>query len=443
VIKYRYEGEIIPETELIKIIKDWKTTDQQRAIDLEMYYKGKNTKILKRQLVKDETDAPDNKVPVPYGRKLVKTVQGYMYKPGLIQYEFDGDDTQIRQIFKDNWEPSKTSNIRAYSVADGYSYELHYTESNGESVSPRFTLVKASQGFMIWDYSIEPKKQAFVYEYQINEDLYYDVYYDKLIVKYSYDDKKKQLKEVEVGQHFYKDVPVIYNANNDEEISDIGLVKSLIDAYDVLMSDSLNEFDRFAWAYLKLVGVMPSDEDIKDMKQKRVFGNLDDPDAISFLTKDIPTDYIEMMRKWVRNEIHSQSFIPDLEEIKTSSSASGVSIDRFIYVLEYTATDKESMTRIALQERLSLMRNLPNLTIPEAKIIMLRNTPANDKEKAELFNIYWGKLSEKTVITHFAPQVEDVDEELKLIKKMKEEHRANMPDLDNIPDEEAEDEIEE
>ena len=78
-------------------------------------------------------------------------------------------------------------------------------------------------------------------------------------------------------------------------MGDFEAVQPLIDAYDVLMSDSMNEFDRFAWAYLVLKGFQLSKNDVEDIKFKRVFQNLDEKSAIEFLTKEIPTEFVKHM----------------------------------------------------------------------------------------------------------------------------------------------------
>jgi SPP1 family phage portal protein len=430
IIKYQMTEEMIPKKDLMKLIKEWGRDIQPVMVTLEQYYKARNTHILSRTMVKGEAGSPDNKIPISYGRKLVKTVQGYMYKPGNIQYIFEEgeDDTKIREIFKDNDEQVKTSTIRTYAIADGNSYELHYVDTINGEAKPRFTIIKASKGFMVYDYAIEPNKNAFIYEYRQGDDLFYKVYYDSAIITYLYDTKTAQLIQKEEATHLYGEVPVIDHRNDFERESDIIIVKKLIDAYDVLMSDSMNEFDRFAWAYLLLTGIELTEEDLKKIKEMRVFQQLDSKDAVSFLTKEIPTAYIEFMKKWIRSEIHAQSFIPDLEEVNFGGQTSGVSIDRFIYIMEYTAVDKEAFTKIALQQRFTLMRNLPTLEIPEAKIIMLRNTPATDSRDAEIANKYLGILSKRTILENYSPAVEDVEEELIRI----EEEKEDIPDLDNI-----------
>ena len=54
--------------------------------------------------------------------------------------------------------------------------------------------------------------------------------------------------------HFYGDVPVIEVINNNDRTGDFEKVMTLIDAYNNLESDSMNDFDYFSDAYLFLKG---------------------------------------------------------------------------------------------------------------------------------------------------------------------------------------------
>lgn len=439
-VKYDLKGNKIPDKDLLVIIQDYEKNQKLWYDKLEAYYEAKNTNILSRELGEPAArGVPDNRIPVSYARKLVKTISGYLYKPGNIQYSFDGNDTRIRDLFELDKEPVKTSEIRKQTIISGIAYELHYfVKKVNESIRDDFVLIKPQHGFMIYDYSIDPNKIAFVRMYKRGENKFYDVYYVNSILTYMLNKNKNALELIEELENVYREIPVIEHRNNKEGMGDIEPILKLIDAYDVLVSDSLNEFDRFAWAYLLLTNDM-DDDDIKNVKKKRIFadGIIDGKKAVDFLTKDINHEFIKYMTDLVKSEIHMQSFIPDLNDIKFSGAASGVSIDKFIYMIEYTCTDKEAYTILALRDRFSLYRNTPNLgEIPKVDIIVNRNTPSDDLAAAQIFEKYDGRLSQRTLIENYAPAVEDVDEELKRLEEEKEANQINFGF--NEPEEEEE-----
>jgi SPP1 family phage portal protein len=188
----------------------------------------------------------------------------------------------------------------------------------------------------------------------------------------------------------------------------------LIDAYDVLASDSMNEFDRFAWAYLLLVGFQLKEKDLKEIKRKRVFEKLPDKSAVDFLTKDIPTEFIQFMANWIKQEIHKQSFIPDIDELKFSGAVSGVAIDKFIYLMEYVAVDKESFYHLGLKKRLKMINRItPFKDLNKIEIQFTRNLPNNEVEKVDNYVKLDGRgISRETLIKHYLTWVKDPQAEL-------------------------------
>jgi len=233
--------------------------------------------------------------------------------------------------------------------------------------------------------------------------------------------------------HFYKQVPLAIYKNNEEQIGDFAPVIRLINAYDVLMSDSMNEFDRFAWAYLLLKGMSLSQEGAEKVKRQRVFEQLEDTGDVAFLTKTIDTDFIKFMADLLRSEIHRQSGIPNLEDYD-GAGASGKTLTKFIYLMELFTDPKESYFKDGLFKRAELINAILSMTgsggdVSEMDVVMTRNTPDNSDEQAEIFNKYAGGISAKTRIEHFADFVDDPEEELKMV----EEEQSILGDIFDNP----------
>jgi SPP1 family phage portal protein len=192
------------------------------------------------------------------------------------------------------------------------------------------------------------------------------------------------------------------------------------------MSDSMNEFDRFAWAYLIFKGYQPPSEmEARDIKRKKIFG-VDADGAVQFLTKDINSDFIKFMAEWIRKEIHKQTHVPDfLDAGKTGDSLSGVAIDKLLYDFEFVAATKEALFKDGLYQRIQLINNvmgqgravfgLDDSPAGLVDITFNRNKPSNYIENADLAQKYTGILSQQTIIKEFAPFVDSVDDEMELI----------------------------
>ena len=405
----------------------------------EKYYKGENPTISKRKAPENTGNTPDNKIPVSYARKIIKTVVGYMYKPGLIFYSSDNKKyfEGIKTVYQLNREPLKSALLGKQTSLYGTGYELHYTDENSQ---PRFSKVSEREIIPLYDNSIEPQLIAAIRFYNLKntdggETTKINVYYPDRIQNCEMTKGGGGFKTIDEIKHYYGQVPLVVYYNNEEEAGDFDNVKPLIDAYDVLFSDSLNEFDRFAWAYLILKGLVLDKDDAENVKDKRIF-EMDLEGGVEFLTKDIPHEFIEFMTSLVRKEIHKQSHVPDfLDNAQTGDSLSGVAISKLLYDFEFIAATKEAYFKEGLYKRIELISTVQKIkmgksgSIYDIDIIMNRNIPQNDKENAEIFNLYAGQgISKETLIDKFANFVEDAQEEMKKY----EAEQGESVDLDNI-----------
>jgi SPP1 family phage portal protein len=269
------------------------------------YNEGKNTAILSR--VFKNTDAPHNNTPVSYARKIINTVSGYMFKPGLIGYTSENDAylEALKDIFYKNDEDVKSSMLGRQICIQGVGFELHYTDGT----DPRFAKVEAEEMIAVYDYELEPNLIAGIRHYRKGKEWKVEVYYADSIDYFRLEDAERpgdqaRLIREKEAPHLYGMVPLVVYSNNEEQVGDFEPVLPLIDAYDILVSDSMNEFDRFAQAYLVLKGLSMKRDDAAELKQKRIFENVPADGGVDFLTKDIPSGYIEFMTGLVRKEIH-------------------------------------------------------------------------------------------------------------------------------------------
>ena len=89
------------------------------------------------------------------------------------------------------------------------------------------------------------------------------------------------------------------------------------------VKDSMNEFERFAWAYLIMKGMLMDKEGVENIKNTRVLSLLNKEDSVEFLTKDINAEYIKFLSELIRGEIHRQSGLPNLDDYKFGGGTSG------------------------------------------------------------------------------------------------------------------------
>lgn len=424
------------------------------AKKLNSYYKGENTYISSRPRPAEESaeGAPDNRIQVPYGRKLINTVVGYMYRPGFIQYS-SSDDTYkdlLSQTFFANGEQSKTSRIGKITSIQGVAYELHYTRNpDGNDPKPRFALLPPEDFLPVYSNDIEPEIVAGIYRHwQVKNGksvAHMDIYYEDSIESYisqSESSSFSDMVKIDEVAHGYGMVPVAVYRNNDELCGDFEHIVTLIDAYDVLLSDSMNEFDRFAWAYLILKQLAMDEDDIKDIKIKRVIEVMENG-GVEFLTKEIQHEFILFMRDWIKEEIHKQTHIPDFSDDHFSGQQSGIALRYKLADLENVASVKEIGFREGLMRRFELLnafwrtRGIPTPELDDIDITMQRNVPANYEEQANIVSKLRGNVSQKTLLDKIITFVEDSAEEIERLQEELDVYGGIGDDLED------EDEIDE
>ena len=204
--------------------------------------------------------------------------------------------------------------------------------------------------------------------------------------------------------HTFGAVPIVVYKNNEENIGDFELVLSLVDAYDKIVSDNVNDLEYFVDAYLVLYGMMGTDkDDIAAMKENRVI-LMDDNARAEWLTKQINDGYIENLKTRINEDIHKFSFCPSMTDMEFASNASGVAMKYKLMGLENSTAKKEASFKKGIQRRIELMCNIlrvmgTDYDYREIEIVFTRNTPANIVEIAEVLNNVGHLLSEETQIS--------------------------------------------
>lgn len=439
--------------EITEIIKWFKEHERDAILLRQDYAKGNNPVILERKI---PPDSPQNKIPVSYARRMTQMISSYMYRDGLITYTTDNKQylNDLMEVYDDNHEGLHTEQIGQQVSIQGFGYEhVYFPRSlNGEmnsSMMPRLVKMPAESSIPIYNFDIEPMLTHFIYFYERkDQELEYieawnakghDIYVRKL------GGDGGDIKRIDRKGHGFNRVPFIVYENNEDMIGDFSCVVPLINAYDVLMSDSMNEFDRFAYAYLIIKGLVLSKKDAQQIKYKRLIQGLGKDDIVEFLTKDINSDFVKFMAEWVRAEIHRQSGLPNLDDYKFGTNASGETLGKFIYLMELFTDPKASYFKKGLFDRIKLItENKWNYKPSDIDIVMTRNTPDASQDQADLFTKYAGEISLKTRIEQFADFVDNADKE---IAQLEEEKQNAMVNLDNMfgqnnQDEDMEDEEE-
>ena len=294
-------------------------------LKLENYYNAKND-ILSRTM--RDSSKPNNKIANSYASYITDTLVGYFVgKP--ISYNGNDPDilNELQMIFEYNDEADENAELAKNASIYGIAYELLYMNDN----VVRFKSLDPKECIPIFDDTLDNNLLAFI-RYYDNYDVVQDktitiieVITDKETVRYQTTSTLGSLTFIESYPHYFGMVPVAIYKNNEEESGDFEQVISLIDAYDKLESDSLNDFEYFVDAYLALYGFTAEPEDIAEMKENRVL-LMDEGTSAEWLIKDTSDNNIENIKNRIDADIHKFAKCPNLADKEFASNASGVAI---------------------------------------------------------------------------------------------------------------------
>ena len=399
-------------------------------LKLENYYNAKN-EILSRTM--RDTTKPNNKIANSYASYITDTLVGYFVGKPI---SYSGNDTnvlnELQMIFEYNDEADENAELAKNASIYGIAYELLYMNEN----VVRFKSLDPKECIPIFDDTLDNNLLAFI-RYYDNYDVVQDktitiieVITDKETVRYSTTSTLGNLTFIESYPHYFGMVPIAIYKNNEEESGDFEQVISLIDAYDKLESDSLNDFEYFVDAYLALYGFTAEPEDIAQMKENRVL-LMDEGTSAEWLIKDTSDNNIENIKNRIDADIHKFAKCPNLADKEFASNASGVAIKFKLLGTENKVAIKERKFKRGLQQRLELLANIKGVLANgfdwrSIDIIFTRNIPANDTDIANMVNTLSGIVSEETLLAQI-PFVEDVAGEIERLDKEKEKDKENNP----------------
>lgn len=422
------------------------------------YYIGKNTTITTKKEV--DRDNPDSRISVSYSRTMTSVVKGYMYKPNNITYTCEDEIylEKLEEIFEANNEPLKTSENGEAQSKFGIGVEVLYTDKlnpddylNNETI-PYFCNVNPKEVVLVYSmnmyekligairfYVIEKNEKLNIKKYKV------EVYYKLKVVEYEMIEDAAGQKELTVLQeypNYFNDIPFVTYKNNNECHADYEPIKPLIDAYDVMMSDAVNEIQRFANAYLIIKNYIPFNEEdgaerekvMETLKSKRLLQFMDSTGTAEFLTRSIPSDFFNVVKMTLREDIQYHSHIPDFRS-KNFENASGKSILYSLFDFENLCADKQALFEVGLRRRIELINNflrIKAVDIDKVNIKFVRNLPIDLQEKVTSFVQLAGtnKIADEDLLAILPKEIiPDIGKAIERINKQKEEE-MNMFNLD-------------
>lgn len=419
---------------LVKCIAEHKRLIE-RYDKLNNYYDGEH-KILSRTLTTESL--PNNKIVANHAEYITDMATGYVFG-APITYSGNGAD-ELNKIFTEIDEDSHNNELALDMSIFGVGYELLYMNDD-EVPYPELAVVSPLNSFLVVDSTVKQKPMfgvTYYPKYDIEGALKgYDVnvYTDNSITHYFFTDLNNGSPEVdEPEEHFFKDIPLVEYKNNKRLKGDFEGVITLIDAYNLLQSDRVNDKEQVVDALLAVIGASLGDneeekvETAKLLKELKII-ELDEGGDAKWLVKNLNETEIEVLKKALKDDIHEFSKVPCLTDENFVGNASGVAMKYKLLGFEQLGRTKERYFKKGLRQRLKLMSNIENIRAKNIDssnidITMKRSLPVDDELAARIAQETEGFISWETRIKRFDGEI-DVEEER---KRLEEENKKKVED---------------
>lgn len=409
------------------------------------YYKGHHD-IEGR---KREKNAPNNKVMCNHAKEISDCATGY-FMGNPITYSNSGkqDIEPLLVAFDEaNVDDVDADNAMDMSIF-GVGYEYVYAKEG--AAIPTSKNISPLSTFIVVDNSIEENELCGVYYYKRKNSVKDTYTYVATVstAHYNYvlniEDSGADIPAVpniatEVPtEHFFGEPQIIEYLNNKEGIGDFEQQIPLIDAYNILMSDRINDKEQFIDAVLVLYGaILGDDEEETTEAQKQLRENklleLPEDAKAEYLTRQMDENGAEVLRKAIKEDIYNFSHVPNFMDENFAGNTSGVAMEYKLLGLEMITKVKERHYKKGLRKRIRLYCNYLNMKaiLLEAGSIMAsfsRALPKNLQELAQIIANLQGNVSARTLLK-LLPFVEDPDYEIEEVTKQKEEDVKRQQEL--------------
>ena len=227
----------------------------------------------------------------------------------------------------------------------------------------------------------------------------------------------------------YDRIPVCTMYNNEEQMSDLEKIESLVADYDKVLSDVSDEFSAFRNAYLMLKNMIVGEDGKKQLKDEGIIEVMENGD-VKFVTKAIQTEALENHLNRLEANIYKFSQVPNLSDESFAGNLSGVAIRFKLFGLETKCIIKERKMEKALRDFVRIL-SVPirvetghEIDIVNLKVEFTRNVPNNLTEIVDTVTKLDGKVDKETLLS-LLPFIDNPKEVLEKLEAEAQEAKKN------------------
>ena len=437
----KYDEKNINKQDILTLINTHISKVLPQLIINKRYYDGRHD-IESRARKKG---APNTRVICNHAKDIADNATGYfMGNPITYENTANADIEPLLLAFDaalvDDTDFDNALDMSIYGVAYEYIYaKKECTELMTKNLEPEHT-------FIVCDDTIEQNPLFGVYYFYTKDDATGEGKYQATVLTQNYryqliiTDTKggSQPLTEEPEPHYFGDIPLVEYKNNKYNIGDFEQQISLIDAYNTLMSDRVNDKEQFIDALLVLYGAQLGDDEeevtaaAKALKEHKLL-ELPESAKAEYLTRTFDENGVETLRKAIKEDIYTFSHVPNLTDENFVGNSSGVAMEYKLLGLEMITKIKTRYYKNSLKKRIRLFcgfLGLKQLLVDASSVVpsFSRALPKNLTELAQVVANLKGSVSQKTLL-QLLPFVEDPDNEIDTVAEEKAEEAKRQREM--------------
>lgn len=344
---------------------------------------------------------PDNRIAVNFAKYIVDTMNGY-FIGNPVKITVDGGEESIEKYveFLDQYNDQNDNNAELSKICSiyGKGYEMYYNDEDG---NVGIIYLDPTEAFMIYDDSVLKRERYFVRLYRDEDDVLHGSVSDQEKVRW-FTIKGKIVWDDQEQLHYFDGVPATEYRENKECQGIFEPVLSIINAFNKAISEKANDVDYFADAYLKIIGTLLDEDELKHVRSDRVINFDGDGESVivDFLQKPNGDTTQENLLDRLQNLIFLIAMVANISD-ENFGTSSGIAMAYKLQGMSNLRKTKERKFTSGMNRRYKLIFSNPGNTMQKDDWVKLHykftpNVPANLLEESQIAQNLSGVVSQET-----------------------------------------------
>lgn len=307
----------------------------------------------------------------------------------------------------------------------GRAPELIYADPSSEDLVIKIKALDPRQTILFRDTDIEESVKGALYFFEVGkEKIKVYLYTDTQTYIYNSSSIDSEYTLEDVSEHHFGGVPIIEYYNNEEKQGDFEQVVSIIDAYNQIMSDRINDKEQLVNAILVVTGGTLPEGWSDKLKKDRMLAIPKDGSKVEWLTRSMTESDVEVLRKSIKDDIHQFSFVPNLTDENFAGNASGVAMSYKLIGMELLIKEKETNFSKGLRLRLKRLFNvwalagLPEFDYESIEIEYIHSLPVSSESIYDIIPVVRDLVSDETLLSQI-DFIKNPHDEMKKVQDQK------------------------